>query len=236
LLLAVTAGCGAAYYPKPLPFIPRPLSPESAAIGVELTIKPIVAGFDRMHPQFVHFLRLQEGTPLQQTMSVRPSTLVRGKYAYLLNAEPGRYAVVAGYVGGAAMNGTVYLQELAILASIVDVNPGSFTFMGTVAVDALPFFREPDPVLEHFVELDRVHRGKPDETAPLLQRLGPSSFVMTSRFVSVVNDPATRHAFLCAARGDLESTDWIPMVDFNLRVLASMYSTAENVSPCPDSR
>jgi len=84
---------------------PEPIDPESAGLGIALAMTETLGPLrkDTVQPEIVLFVRLEPGDELERLSEARvliPSTFVRGDYAYLLNAIPGRYVAVAALHGG----------------------------------------------------------------------------------------------------------------------------------------
>lgn len=149
--LLLSMGC--ATVPPP----PRE-SPDLSVIGVGVSIAAPMWG--HRQAQFVYFIRLDDADPDFRGHPIQ-SNYNRGKYVYLFNAQPGRYAVVsAGFmedsqpvtsgtsssVGGGfsvgasvsmSMHRTInaYLPKTLIERSTVTVGPGETVFIGEIVLD-----------------------------------------------------------------------------------------------------
>ncbi len=86
MLLAGPASCLTA---------PPPANSDSAAIGIAVTERVVSIGVSDITPKLVYFVRLTDSANLIGQIEVFRSNYSRGNRAYLLNAKPGRYVVVA---------------------------------------------------------------------------------------------------------------------------------------------
>ena len=152
--------------------LPEPIDAETAGLGISLSLTETLGSLtkDTLQPDLLLFVRLEDGEEvkdLSKKLVLIPSTFVRGDYAYLLNASPGKYAAVAAIYGEdlepivvklgsvnvgshvtlsfslALFGGKVvhrnYFSQAMIAKSMTTVEAGSFAFMGSYAAD--PSFR-----------------------------------------------------------------------------------------------
>lgn len=163
--LLLSMGC--ATVPPP----PRE-SPNLSVIGVAVSIANPLWGHG--YAEYVYFIRLDESDPPFRGHPIQ-SNYTRGKYAYLFNAQPGRYAVVsAGYVvkdqvmssgpstgvgGGVSVGASVgmtlhrtinaYLPQALIERSAVSVGPGETVFVGEIILNKTDW-EAADAVQRHY--------------------------------------------------------------------------------------
>lgn len=87
VLAPMLAGCSLA--------LPKPEGGQPAAIGVSIRENWETGDWFEEQPEMVYFIRLGEGDDLTKPREVIPSNYFRDHRLYLLNAKPGRYALVA---------------------------------------------------------------------------------------------------------------------------------------------
>ena len=135
---------------------PKRFDAESSAIGITVeSVPPSGAIFSRPLSS-VTFIRLEGDGDYDYAASFRPipSNFVRGDQIYLLNAKPGRYAVVLGrQFGQRGAQYTSYFPEEMLKISEVDVLPNRFVFMGEYTIDASTDLDNLDPMQSHFIGL-----------------------------------------------------------------------------------
>lgn len=145
LLILLAASCA-----KPIQ-MPKPVSGESGALGVSIRLCPIWSMFPCRDPQFVVFIRLGESDDPRSPDRIYLSKAVVDERAYLLNAEPGRYAVAAAFFiqqqagTGRKLKSTVYLPKEMVEKSIAELVPGSVHYLGTYEVK-MGILEDPDDV------------------------------------------------------------------------------------------
>ena len=130
------------------PPAPENLNPDAALIAIKAVLDK------HGKPERVYFVRVEEGDPLSQEAVISSNYYADG-YVYLLDARPGLYAAVATAkltgggpgapvgkvsVGGGASVGTSFsvgptesvtmFPGDAIQGTLIDVTPGSVSFMG----------------------------------------------------------------------------------------------------------
>ena len=78
-----------------LPPAVDPVGPERGALGISVTNRWASMGFFAGKPEWVHFVRWNDKEETVAQTEVFTTNFSRDNRAYLLNARPGRYAVVA---------------------------------------------------------------------------------------------------------------------------------------------
>lgn len=224
---------------KPLP---GPVDPQSSGLAVSLEllvgIGPVRASGTR--PETVLFVRLEDGETLEdlrEKSELIPSTFVKGDYAYLLNAPPGRYvAVGATYVEDvgatdvpmtARVNANLslgyalelsdglvthrsYLSRDMIERSLTSVEAGSFAFMGSFAADQPLLFGEPDELQLHFMH---VVEGADVDRSGFFQDMTNEGRSHCVTLRSLQQGPEAARAFREQARETLRDTAWVQVID-----------------------
>ena len=129
---------------------PAPPAADSASVvGVRVTIVPPIGLFS-MDSESVFFVRADVGDPTRQNDVLR-SNYHDGDYVYLLNAQPGTYAVVAAtHSGQYGETFTTYLPEDVIQRSTVTVGRAAVAFMGEFEVKASLGLGEMDAAQRHY--------------------------------------------------------------------------------------
>jgi hypothetical protein len=137
---------------------PRPLSPESAAIGISVKIWQI--GPD-LSAQQVYLIKLNEGEGLYTQGNFIRSNYVKGGQAYFLNLKPGRYAAVGSHTSvpapflgsGRTYEYKAFFSKELIKHTEVTVAPSTLAFMGKYVVKQSLSFEDADEVQLHYLHL-----------------------------------------------------------------------------------
>jgi len=153
--------------------IPYTEGPDSSAIGVTINLKGSFISRSGT-ASGVYFIKLDDvkEASLFNQQKVIQSNYVNGKYVYLLNAKPGRYAIVAAYVDGTTpglmvptgsgqntsfttTSGTKYRQNIYFSKDIIkitemEVPRGQMVFMGKYKINKTKWFKELDQVQYHY--------------------------------------------------------------------------------------
>lgn len=152
---------------------PKPLEPESAAIGISLKLQGPIKLFKNEAAR-VFFVKVdRKDNPYNKTQLIS-SNYVKGNQVYLLNAKPGQYAAVAAFYdkdsplfppsspsGGVSVSVTysrktqytTYFSKEIIENTLVEAKPGTMTFMGDYVVDMSLRFKDADDAQLHYYRL-----------------------------------------------------------------------------------
>ncbi len=221
---------------------PEPIDSESSGLAVSLEmlmgIGPVRSAGTK--PETVLFVRLDPGETvahLADEVVLIPSTFVRGDYAYLLNAPPGRYALVAAiYVEDVGptevpfsvpVNSDVsvgyelelsdgkvthrnYLSRDMIEESLTTVVAGSFAFMGSFEADQPFLFGDADELQLHFM---RVLEGEDVDRSGFFRDMQNEGRAHCLTLRTAKRDAETEAAFRREAKDVLEATAWIQRID-----------------------
>ena len=118
-----------------------PLRANSSVIGISVTVRAAIRFFHRS-PDTVYFVKLREGENVSTGSNVIPSNYKAGDYVYLLDAEPGRYVVVATFEAvdrfhnGYYQYSTEFLTDEIVRLTEVTVKPSTVNFMGKFIINA----------------------------------------------------------------------------------------------------
>jgi hypothetical protein len=188
---------------------PEMLGTTPAAIGLSVGID---SAFQNQKPNAAYFVKLGDRNNVLSVYPVIRSNYVNGYHVYLLNAEPGLYAVVAASysqfmpappptsggvsvtVSGGTIGRVAYFSEDVIRKTIVEVKPGSISYMGTYEIDmaAMAGFRAADRAQTHY--RSQMQTGL------------ASTF--ESKEKKSVRDAESEKEFLQKARQDFAESDW----------------------------
>jgi len=115
----------------------EPPDPTKGTIGLRLTNQ---YGIARESADVVYFVRVTEGAEAPEGAPLIPSNFGKARNVYLLNAEPGRYVVVAGEIVRQPMQTrvVVLLAKEYYSQTEIEVKAGEVVFMGDIAVKSSP--------------------------------------------------------------------------------------------------
>jgi hypothetical protein len=180
-LLAAALALAACAAPPP----PGPAREDSAALAVTIrTVRPNEAG--RRHATSVFLVRVEgDGDPIRAE-PVLDSNHESGSIVYLLDAEPGTYAVVAStekHDGRTYLN---YFPAELIRKTLTTVEPGGFAYMGTADLDVIRIGGSRDAAQRHFEALLAPRYRSKSLAFRLFDR---SRFFLGKQFVYRRDDP-----------------------------------------------
>jgi hypothetical protein len=135
----------------------RPIDAKAVVVGISIRLKPPLFGSLPMH--VAYFVRLNEKEDILKQDRVILSSDSNSGYIYLLNAQPGRYAIVAvNYRGD-----TYVLPKRLIEQSVTTVAPGTVGYLGEYEVE-ISYLRADDwddDVEQYYLKLLGPHpRGR----------------------------------------------------------------------------
>jgi len=215
-------GCAANLTPRYVGSLPppMPLDPQSSAIGVCMGFKQLL-GDVSYKTEKVYFIKVGEKRDLYNQDSFIQSNCKRGDQIYLLNADPGRYAIVAcsylaygSYVSGGITRKnvdeyTVFFPKESISTTEVTVAPGTVVFMGEYIIKESTSFSDPDDSQLHYAQM--IAPGAKTRVLSVLfsDLLGRSSRVCRKGvFVEEKHDQRTEIKFLMKALTYFVDTGW----------------------------
>jgi hypothetical protein len=124
---ALFIGCG---LPKSLR---TPEKTDSSILGV--SIKTITLKVFKNRQDTVYFVKLGDTDTGLMGAKIIPSNYSRGDYAYLVNAEPGKYAAVASFFQQSDNTYNSFFDLNSIQSTVTVVGTGQITYMGDITVD-----------------------------------------------------------------------------------------------------
>ena len=163
---------------------PKPFNTESSGLAIYLELEPPISIFNMTkEPTRVYFVRLDEGEE-QYSLSknnIIPSNYSKDGYAYLFNAEPGRYIAVAAYSYAVNTEQRTkadfysFLPSDLVTLTTIELKPGQLEFMGGFLVKESIGLKGADDVQKHYFSL-----MFPSENIDASSKL--SSVVMSNMF------------------------------------------------------
>lgn len=127
ILCAIILGCG---LPKSLR---TPDKIDSSVLAV--SIKTITLKVFKNRQDTVYFVKLDDEVESLLGVKLIPSNYTRGEYAFLVNAEPGRYAAVASFFQQTDNTYNSFFDLNTIQNTVTVVGPGQIAYMGSITVD-----------------------------------------------------------------------------------------------------
>ena len=126
LIPALLIGCG---LPKNLRTQDKT---DSSVLGV--SIQTVTLKIFKNRQDTVYFVKLDEKDGTLLVSRVIPCNYTRGNYAYLINAEPGRYAAVASFFQQSDNTYNSFFDMNTIQNTVTVVGPGQIVYMGDFSV------------------------------------------------------------------------------------------------------
>jgi len=142
---ALLCGCGT-------PQIPGMTQPHAAVVAVDIVLRQPM-GDVRSSPNTVYFAKIDNDDGLLQKQIVR-ANYVKDSRAYLLNALPGTYVVVAAYLNPPMLvtssDSITYFSKEIVERSKTTVGEGELAFMGGFEVSQAAWLDQADEVQTHY--------------------------------------------------------------------------------------
>jgi hypothetical protein len=194
---------------------PKPLGPESAAIGI--SVKIYMVGPDLSAEQ-VYFIKLNEGEDLYTQGNFIRSNYAKGGQAYFLNLKPGRYAAVASHTSMRGAFGRTYeykafFPKELIKLTEVTVAPSTLAFMGKYVVKQFMEFKDADEVQLHYLHL--ITPG----ALTGLSRILTTKQSYRGLLLEEHSDKQDEIDFLTNAQKHFKDSDWINIIQKRLEEL-----------------
>ena len=142
ILLGLACACSSTSRPGPAP----PVADDAALVAVRIRARAR-AWTNQVHSielVAVYFVRIGEGVDPTRALPLLRSDFAGARNAYLLNAEPGRYTVVAFEEMSDSVLRPTYLSADAIRECVIDVGPGDRAVIGALNVDQNDLLRNMD--------------------------------------------------------------------------------------------
>lgn len=118
-------------FPKTLK---TPETTRQSIIAISIKTRSLIRVFTN-RPDTVYFVQLDEDESIDSSSRIVSSNYIKGDYAYLIGAQPGKYAVVAvSYMKSQQIYST-FLNLESIGKTVVEVGEGDIVFAGKIVVD-----------------------------------------------------------------------------------------------------
>ncbi len=132
----------------------EPVDSNSSVIGIAVKTRYPIILFSH-NANHVYFVRLEDGSNPYTATKLLPSNYVKGRYIYLLNAEPGQYVAVASLKTDpmAAIAYSSYFSEDLIKLTEITIPAASIKFMGEYVVDLSMDMKDADSAQLHYYRL-----------------------------------------------------------------------------------
>jgi hypothetical protein len=166
----------------------EPPDPARGIIGIKVKVfPPAQTGWSAA--DVVYFVRIEKDSDRFAASSVIRSNFIKGGHIYLLNALPGRYAVVGCefVLGTAGDIGRAVFSQADILRSEVDVAAGGVVYMGAIDAESSTKTQGADLAQAHYLQV--IAAAAPSK------RAFAGVFDYTVVITGLVNDPAAARAF-----------------------------------------
>jgi len=186
-----------------------PESSESAIIGVSIRTVTLLL---KHRQDVVYFVKLDEKDENILVSRVIPSNYQRGDYAYLINAQPGRYAVIgSSFVQSEQAYSSFYDAE-TIKKTIVDVEPKSIVYIGTFEID--------NQMKNLYQNIERHGDSAQLHYYNLMKNFMYGSFYCGS-LRHADQSPSVEKEFLLMCRNYFKDTGWIDIINARIKSLES---------------
>jgi hypothetical protein len=106
---------------------------DSSVIGI--SIRTVTLSIFNNKPETVYFVKLDDKVENNLGNRIIPSNYVRGDYAYLINAQPGKYASVASFFTQTDNSYNSFYDAAVIKSSIIDVGSNQIVFAGKFKIE-----------------------------------------------------------------------------------------------------
>jgi hypothetical protein len=186
LLLALLAAIAPPSSAKTPPL--EPPDPARGIIGVKVKVfPPAQTGWSAA--DVVYFVRIEKDSDRFAAASLIRSNFIKGGHIYLLNAEPGRYAIVGCefVLGTAGDIGRAAFSQADILRTEVEVAPGGVVYMGAIEAESSEKTQNADSAQRHY--LSAIGSAAPH------RRAIAGIFDYTAVITRLVNDQPAAKAF-----------------------------------------
>jgi len=165
-----------------------------------------------------YFIKVDEDDDLYAQDDFIWSNYAKGGQIYLLNAKPGRYAVVAtgkakkspvSPIAPSEAKYITFFSEEIIKLTEVTVAPGSVVFIGDYVVEVSSGLKNADNAQLHYAQLIMPDAVAADE---LLYTVLSGDYYSAGSLYKVKHDKQVEIDFLTNALEHLKYTDWIEII------------------------
>lgn len=202
IIPAILVGCG---LPKNLR---TPDKTDSAILAV--SVKTLTLKIFKNRQDTVYFVKLDDKDESLLGAKLIPSNYTRGNYAYLVNAEPGRYAAVASFFQQTDNSYNSFYDLNTIQNTVTVVGPGQIAYMGDITVD------------NHLKNIYNNIEQNGDKAQLHYYNL-LKSFIYGTHYCGSLNKTdrsrQLEKEFLIKTKDYLKDSDWLKMINERLQLL-----------------
>jgi hypothetical protein len=202
IIPALLIGCG---LPKNLR---TPDKADSSVIGI--SVKTLTLKVFKNRQDTVYFVKLDEKDDNLLVTKLIPSNYTRGDYAYLINAEPGKYAAVASFFQQTDNSYNSFYDLNTIKNNVITVGPKQIAFMGAITVE------------NHYKNIYNNIEKNGDKAQLHYYNL-LKTFIYGTHYCGTL-DKADRSSqvekdFLLKTKDYFKDSGWLPFIDERLELL-----------------
>lgn len=202
IIIAACVGCGV---PKNLRVLD---TKDSSVIGVAIRTTTLSIFINK--PEVIYFVKLDEKDENSLGNKIIPTNYVRGDFAYLINAKPGKYAAVASFFTQTDNSYNTFYDANVIKNTLVDVGPNQVIYAGTLKIE------------NHMKNLYKNIEQNGDKAQLHYYNLLKSFMYGTYYCGSLISAQRTKETeldFLQRTRVYFKDSDWIPLIDKSIEAL-----------------
>jgi len=181
---------------------------DSSVIGI--SIRTMTLKIFSNKPETIYFVKLNEKDENNLGNKIIPSNYVRGDYAYLVNAQPGKYAVVASFFSKTDNFYNSFYDTAVIQSTIIDVGPGQIVFMGNIKIENK--MKNLYQNIEQNGDKSQLHYYN------LLKSFMYGTFYCGA-LISAEKNKNLEKDFLEKTRAYFKDSEWIPFIDKSIEFI-----------------
>lgn len=178
-----------------------PTDATKSVIGIAVEAGSPMSVFSRTEPH-VYFVKLKspEG-PLTEGVMME-SVFYGGRYAYLIDADPGHYIAVASYFSSEDRSFITFFDEETARSTLTEVRDGEIYFMGYHVIKSRGDIL--GKVLTRKIQKHYYDLIRPEHSVQIYLYSGSPQRSM--------RDADAEKAFLRETRSDFQKSEWLPMI------------------------
>ena len=182
-----------------------PRKDNCSIIGISIQTNPPILFKNK--PEVVYFAKLNEKGENNLGKNIISSNYIKGDYAYLINAQPGRYAAIGSFLTHTE-NGYNTLYDANIIKNtVIDVEPNQIVFVG-------------DIYIKNNMEVSNWNIEKHADKTQLhyynLLNTSTTSFFYCGTLISAERNKEMEKDFLLKTKSYFKNTKWSPLIEKRL--------------------
>ncbi len=181
---------------------------DSSVIGV--SIRTVTLKIFSNKPETVYFVKLDEKDENNLGNKIIPTNYVRGDYAYLVNAQPGKYAAVASFFTQTDNFYNSFFDAATIKSTVIDVGPNQIVFMGKIRIENR--MKNLYQNIEQNGDKSQLHYYN------LLKSFMYGTFYCGA-LTSAEKTKEMEHDFFVKTKIYFKDSDWIPLIDKSIEAM-----------------